>query len=328
MKNVAIGIDIGGTNTVFGLVDQEGNCLIKNNISTLQFETPDDLIKSIYEHIQVMLTSFDERIIPIGIGIGAPNGNYFNGTIEYAPNLKWKGVINLIKICDQYFNMPVFVTNDANAAAIGEMTYGACKGVNDFIVLTLGTGLGSGIVANGNIIYGHDGFAGELGHTIIDENGRDCACGRKGCLETYVSATGIVRTARILLAESSISSILRNVSAEKLTAKIITDAAKKGDTMALRIFNITAQKLGFSLANTVAMYSPEKVVLFGGLANAGELITQPTKKYMEQYLLNIFKNKVQIVASQLEDGNAAILGASSLVWNELKKPHFEKADLN
>jgi glucokinase len=325
--NVAIGIDIGGTNTVFGIVDAKGNCLDKKKLLTTDFSTPELLVKAIFEQVQIMLISIDGAKT-IGIGVGAPNGNYYNGTIEYAPNLKWKGVVNLIKLFTKYFDVPVYVTNDANAAAIGEMTYGVAKGVKDFVVITLGTGLGSGIVSNGELVYGFDGFAGELGHTIIEEDGRECACGRRGCLETYVSATGIVRTAQIMLARYSKPSILRNVSDEKITAKAIAEAANKGDALAQEIFDFTAKKLGFSLANLVAITCPELIVFFGGLANAGESITDPTKKYMEQNLLQIFKNKVEIVPSGLEGGNAAILGASSLVWNELKKENFEKIELN
>lgn len=327
MMNVAIGIDIGGTNTVFGIVDAKGNCLDKKTIATTDFSTPEGMVKVIFEQVQVMLLSLKD-VHPVGIGVGAPNGNYYNGTIEYAPNLKWKGVINLIKLFRKYFDVPVFVTNDANAAAIGEMTYGKTQGVRDFIIVTLGTGLGSGIVCNGELVYGHDGFAGELGHTIIEENGRECGCGRKGCLETYVSATGIVRTAQIMLARYSKPSVLRDLSDEKITAKAIAEAAKKGDALAQDIFDYTAKKLGLSLANMVAITCPEVIVLFGGLANAGESITDPTKKYMEQNLLQIFKNKVDIIPSGLKGGNAAILGASSLVWNELKKESFEKVELN
>lgn len=327
MINVAIGIDIGGTNTAFGIVDVNGNCLDKKSLLTTDFSNPQLLVKAIFEQIQVMLISLEEVNV-VGIGVGAPNGNYYNGTIEYAPNLKWKGVVNLIKLFRKHFDVPVFVTNDANAAAIGEMTYGVAKGVKDFVVVTLGTGLGSGIVSNGQLVYGYDGFAGELGHTIIEEDGRECGCGRRGCLETYVSATGIVRTAQILLARSSKPSMLREASGEKITAKIIAEAAKQGDALAQEIFDFTAKKLGFSLANLVAITCPEMIVLFGGLTNAGESIIDPTKKYMEQNLLRIFKDKVNIVPSGLKGGNAAILGASSLVWNELKKESFEKVELN
>jgi glucokinase len=327
MKKVAIGIDIGGTNTMFGIVDSIGNCLVKKNILTTDFETPEKLIITIYKEVQVMLLSLSD-VIPVGIGIGAPNGNYYNGTIEYAPNLKWKGVINLIQLFRKYFDIPVYVTNDANAAAIGEMTYGVAKNSKDFVIITLGTGLGSGIVCNGQLVYGHDGFAGELGHTIVEENGRECACGRKGCLETYVSATGIVRTAHIMLAEHSKPSLLRKTSDDKITAKTIAEAAQKGDALALDIFDFTAKKLGLSLSNLVAITSPEMIVLFGGLANSGESILDPTQKYMEENLLLIFKNKIKIIPSSIKGNEAAIMGASSLVWNELKKEQLEKTSLN
>ena len=327
MKRIALGIDIGGTNTLFGLVDNEGICLAKKSLPTTDFGTPEKLIQAIFKEVQEMLLSLADVQV-VGIGIGAPNGNYYNGTIEYAPNLKWKGVVNLIQLFRKYFDLPVYVTNDANAAAIGEMTYGVAQGVKDFIVITLGTGLGSGIVCNGQLMYGHDGFAGELGHVIVEENGRECACGRKGCLETYVSATGIVRTAHIMLAKYSKPSILRKISDDKISAKSIAESAQKGDALAIDIFDFTAQKLGLSLANAVAITSPEMIVLFGGLANSGESITDPTQKYMEENLLQIFKNKVKIIPSSLKGGTAAIMGASSLVWNELKKDQVEKAALN
>ncbi|MCC7331645.1 MAG: ROK family protein [Flavobacteriales bacterium] len=320
MKKIAIGIDIGGTNTLFGLVDNSGECLTKKSLLTSNYDTPEKLIKAIFDGVQEMKDDRNDIEI-IGIGVGAPNGNFYNGTIEYAPNLKWKGVINLIQLFRKYFDLPVYVTNDANAAAIGEMTYGVAKGINDFVVVTLGTGLGSGIVSNGKLIYGHDGFAGELGHTIVEENGRDCACGRKGCLETYVSATGIVRTAHILLAKSSKPSI---ISDEKITAKSIAEAAQKGDSLALEIFDYTAKKLGLSLANLVAITSPKIIVLFGGLSNSGESISEPTQKYMEEYLLQIFKNKIKITQSFFKEGTAAVIGAGSLVWNELKNDETNK----
>lgn len=327
MKTVVLGIDIGGTNTEFGLVDETGKSYHKQNIETNKYKIPEDFVATIYKHIQTILAATNQFEL-VGIGIGAPNGNFYNGTIEYAPNLKWKGVVNLNKLFNQYFNVPVYVTNDANAAALGEKIYGDAQKAKNFAVITLGTGLGSGIVINNQLVYGADGFAGELGHTIVEENGRECSCGRKGCLETYVSASGIVRTARILLAQTSKDSLLRKVSDDELTSLSITEAAQKGDTLAIEIFEFTAKKLGFSLANYVAITSPELIILFGGLAKAGALLLQPTKKYMEYNLLQIFKDKVEIKTSGIKEGDAAILGASSIVWNEIKQKRFEKLELN
>jgi glucokinase len=328
MKAVTIGIDIGGTNTSFGIVDRAGNCLAKDRVLTTDFDRPEDCIQALHQKIEHALNHIKEPIILKGIGIGAPNGNYYNGTIEHAPNLKWKGVINLIKLFGNYFDVPVAVTNDANAAAIGEMIYGAAQGMNDFMMVTLGTGVGSGIVSNGALIYGNDGFAGELGHTIIEPDGRECGCGRKGCLETYTSATGIVRTAHMTLTKSSKQSVLRDVPFKNITSKLIAEAAQNHDPLALEIFDYTAKKLGFSLANTIALTSPETIILFGGLAQAGHLLLEPTQQYMEANLLNIFKGKVKLILSSLDGNNAAILGASALAWQELDKANHDKVQYN
>lgn len=307
---LVIGVDIGGTNTVFGLVDEQGNCLAQNNLKTTDFPLVEDFVTNVVKEINLLISTLNSIEI-IGMGIGAPNGNFYTGSIDFAPNLKWKGRIPLVKLFAAYFNFPIFLTNDANAAAIGEGIYGAAKEVNDFIMVTLGTGLGSGFVVNGNLVYGHDGFAGELGHTIVEKNGRSCGCGRKGCLETYASASGIVRTAKEFLLNSN-NSLLADLN--EITSKSIADAAHKGDKLALDIFDYTAEKLGFSLANTVAISSPKLIVLFGGLAQSGDLIIKPTKKYMEAYLLNIYQNKVAIVPSKLKAADVAIIGASALAW--------------
>ena len=309
-KQLAIGIDIGGTNTVFGVVDEKGNCLAQNSIKTSDFPQVSEFVAIVSKEVNILIDSLGHTEI-IGMGIGAPNGNYYTGTIDFAPNLKWEGIVHLVDLFKEYFKFPIYLTNDANAAAIGERIYGAAKGVDDFIMVTLGTGLGSGFVVNGNLVYGHDGFAGELGHTIVDKNGRACGCGRKGCLETYASASGIVRTAKEFLANSE-NSLLSGLN--EITSKSIADAAHKGDRLALDIFDYTAEKLGFSLANTVAISSPKLIVLFGGLAQSGDLIIKPTKKYMEDYLLNIYRNKVDILPSKLKASDAAILGASALAW--------------
>jgi len=307
---VAIGVDIGGTNTVFGLVDEQGNCLVQQSIKTKDFPDPENFVAVLSAKLKELIAS-EKNLTVIGLGVGAPNGNYYTGTIDFAPNLNWKGVVPLVQLFEKHFSFPVVLTNDANAAAIGERIYGAAIGIDDFVMVTLGTGLGSGFVVNGNLVYGHDGFAGELGHTIVEKNGRVCGCGRKGCLETYASASGIVRTAKEFLVNSSESLL---VDVEEISSKSIADAALKGDALALEIFDYTAEKLGFSLANTVALTSPKLIVLFGGLAQSGDLILKPTKKYMEAYLLNIYQNKVAIFPSKLKASDAAILGASALAW--------------
>ena len=317
MTKVALGVDIGGTNTVFGLIDKNGKCVFESKIDTRSFETPNLLIKTVSSTLNKVLND-DPEIELIGIGVGAPNGNFHTGLIEYAPNLKWEGIIDLVSLFYDFFKVPVYVTNDANAAAIGEMTYGAAQQLSDFILVTLGTGLGSGFVSNGKLIYGHDGFAGELGHVIIDQNGRLCGCGRKGCLETYASATGIVKTAEEQLLTSNKKSILRKYTT-KLSAKDIASAANIGDELAIEIFDFTAEKLAFGLANIVPITSPKTIVLFGGLANAGPLLTIPLKKYFESFLLKIYQNNIDIILSELKNNYAAILGASALVWNEIKK---------
>jgi len=309
-KQLVIGIDIGGTNTVFGLVDEQGNCLAQDSIKTSDYPLVDGFVAHVSMCLKELMSVHSDAEI-IGMGIGAPNGNYYTGSIDFAPNLKWEGVIPLVDLFSKHFDFPITLTNDANAAAIGERIYGAAKEVNDFIMVTLGTGLGSGFVVNGNLVYGHDGFAGELGHTIVEKNGRTCGCGRKGCLETYASASGIVRTAKEFL-EKPNNSLL--VDLNEITSKSIADAALKGDRLALDIFDFTAEKLGFSLANTVAISSPKLIVLFGGLAQSGDLIIKPTKKYMEANLLNIYQNKVEILPSKLKASDAAILGASALAW--------------
>ena len=318
MIEAAIGIDIGGTNSVFGIVDKEGKCLAESSIKTNEYETAGDFVRVMAEGIKKLIKEYKEDLKIVGIGIGAPNGNYFNGTVEFAPNLRWKGVIPFCELFKEHFNLPVILTNDANAAAIGEMIYGAAKGMKDFFIVTLGTGLGSGFVANGEMIYGHDGFAGELGHTIAVSDGRQCGCGRKGCLEQYASATGIVKTVKELL-KSNHKSILNEILREEITSKKIFEAAKKGDKLALEAFDYTGKILGRSLADAVAITSPEAIILFGGLALAGDYIFKPTKRSMEENLLNIFKNKVKLLPSKITDSNAAILGASALVWKEINK---------
>lgn len=315
---LAAGIDIGGTNTAFGLVDETGKIIFRDSLETKKYPHPEELAKATTELILKSISNFESRISNfefVGVGIGAPNGNYFNGTIEFAPNLNWKGVIPLAYYFEKYSGVKAVLTNDANAAAMGEMIFGGAKGMKDFLFITLGTGLGSGIVVNGEMVYGHDGFAGELGHIIVERKGRICGCGRQGCLETYCSATGIVKTYAELKVEAlSREGRLNMESFGEITAKTIHERAQKGETEALEAFRKTGEILGTALANAVAMTSPEAIFLFGGLAQSGDFIFKPTAKYFEENLLNIYKNKVKILPSLLNENDAAILGAASLVF--------------
>lgn len=315
MKDLVIGIDIGGTFTKFGFVDLNGEIYEEGRI-------PSDVHTDINDYLEDLKKAIQEKKKKDynfkGIGIGAPNGNYYNGTIEYAPNLKWKGVINLNLLFTQAYDLPVAVTNDANAAAMGEMLYGGAKGMKNFIMITLGTGLGSGIVTNGQMVYGHDGFAGELGHVTVDTEGRKCGCGKRGCLEAYVSVTGIERTVFELLGKETEDSELRGICFNQLDAIMISKAADNGDKIAKKAFEETGKILGLKLADAVAHTSPEAIFLFGGLASAGDHILKPTRKYFEKYLLTIYKDKIKIELSALQDKNIAVLGAAALIWNEVK----------
>ncbi|MCD8173099.1 MAG: ROK family protein [Alistipes sp.] len=318
MKSLAIGIDIGGTNTAFGLVDPEGEMYGESIMSTKQFPDFERYVEELYIGIQNLIRQLEFPVDIVGIGIGGPNANHFNGTIENAANIVWQGVVPVVDKMKRYFpTIPVIITNDANAAAIGEMVYGGAKGMKDFIVVTLGTGLGSGFVSNGKLIYGHDSFAGELGHVIVNRTGRRCGCGRKGCLETYVSATGIKRTVFKLLADHTEESEFRYIAYNDLTAEMITKAALNGDPLAIEAYEYTGMMLGQALADAVAITSPEAIFLFGGLAKAGKYIFEPTRKYMEMHMLSNFQNKVKILPSGIDGKNAAILGASALVWDSI-----------
>jgi glucokinase len=317
MEPLAIGIDIGGTGTKFGIVDRVGNVLFSSEMSTRKHAEVETFIDELYNHLSDLIAKAGGVGRMKGIGVGAPNGNYYTGTIEYAPNLPWKGIIPLAKMIEDKFKLPVTLTNDANAAAIGEMMYGAAKGMNDFIMITLGTGVGSGIVANGKLVYGHDGFAGELGHTIIIPDGRmHDGTGKKGSLESYASATGVRLTTLELLEKSDQPSWLRNVPVDEIDSKKVYDAAMEGDELAKSIFEYTGKILGLALANFVMFSSPEAIVLFGGLTKAGDLILKPTRESMEENLIQVFQNKVKILVSHLKESDAAILGASALVWEK------------
>ena len=315
--NVVIGIDIGGTNTKLGIVDREGNILAESAIPTRAHEEAARLIARMNEAITGMTGSLANLTVK-GIGIGAPNANYYHGTVEHPPNLSWEGVTDVVGLFRTYTLLPVAITNDANAAAIGELIFGAGKGLKDFIVITLGTGLGSGIIVNGQLVYGHDGFAGEIGHMTVEDEGRECGCGRRGCLEAYCSATGICRTVFELLCCRRAESVLRDVSFNDLTAKQIFEAALQGDPIAREAFAVTGRILGRKLADSVVHTSPAAIILFGGLASAGELIFEPTRRALEDHVLNIFKGKVRVIPSGLKKGTAAILGAAALIWNELE----------
>jgi glucokinase len=319
-KKVVVGIDIGGTNTVFGFVDREGNILAEDRLKTSHYDEAEVYVAALYEKIMVTLERIEDDIEILGFGIGAPMGNINKGTIEYAANLPWKGIIPLADLFKRHTDLPVVVTNDGNAAAVGEMVYGGARDMKNFVVITLGTGLGSGFVIDGKLVYGHDGFAGELGHIAVrpGPSNRECGCGKKGCLETYVSATGLKRTLLKVMADSIQPSELRKYSFDELDAELIHEAAKRGDPLAKRAFEQTGRMLGFKLADVVAHTNPEAIFLFGGLAKAKELIFVPAREQMEENLLHIYKGKVKLLPSELSTQNAAVLGASSLIWS-LKK---------
>jgi len=314
-RPLVIGIDIGGTGTKYGIVDRDGNVLFSGEISTKKHPTIESFIDDLYAELSELIKQAGGTGRIKGIGIGAPNGNYYTGNIEYAANLVWHGIIPLAKLMEAKFKLPVVITNDANAAAIGEMTYGAAKGMKDFIMVTLGTGVGSGIVANGHLIYGHDGFAGEIGHTIVIPDGRvHEGTEKKGSLESYASATGVRLNAIEILEKSKEPSLLRKVPKDKLDSKAVYDAAIEGDKLALEIFEFTGRILGIALANAVMMTSPEAIILFGGLTKAGDLILKPTRDHMEANLIKVFQHKVKLLISHLKESHAAILGASALAW--------------
>ena len=310
----AIGIDIGGTNTKYGIVNHRGEIIFEGSIKTDKYANVQDFIEGLHEKLQPEIEK-RSALNFIGIGVGAPNGNFYTGTIEYAPNLKWKGIIPLAKMIQDKFGMPAKLTNDANAAAVGEMMYGAARGMKDFIMITLGTGVGSGIFANGELILGHDGFAGELGHSIVVPGGRvHPNTGAMGSLEAYCSATGVAFTAKEYLTGTEEASTLRDIPLDELDSKAVFDAAVSGDSLAQKVFKTTGDILGMALANFIMFSSPEAIILFGGLTKAGDILMTPIKESMERNLLPIFKNKVKLIFSELKESDSAILGASALVW--------------
>ena len=318
LKPYVIGLDLGGTNSVFGIVDSRGDIKATTAIKTQGYgDNVEAYVDASIEALKIIIDQVGGIDKIKAMGIGAPNGNYYNGTIEFAPNLEWRrnGVVPLAKLFSDKLGIPVALTNDANAAAIGEMTYGVARGMKNFIVITLGTGVGSGIVINGQLVYGCDGFAGELGHVIVKENGRQCGCGRKGCLETYCSATGVARSAREFLANSDEPSLLRELDPEKITSYDVAVAAGKGDKIANEIFEFTGKILGEACADFAAFSSPEAFIFFGGLTKAGDLIMNPIKKAYDETVLNIFKGKAKFLVSGLEGSSAAVLGASAVGWD-------------
>lgn len=307
---------MGGTNTCFGIVDARGNVIASSSIKTRKHADINDYIDELHQELTKLIVENDAVDKINGIGVGAPNGNYFTGMIEDAPNLPWPSPIPLAQLISDKFGIPCIITNDANAAALGEMTYGVARGMKNFIMITLGTGVGSGIVVDGNIVYGNDGFAGELGHFVIDhtENGRPCGCGRSGCLETYCSATGVARTAREILSKRTEDSPLRQLDPDKITSYDVFKAAEQGDSIALDIFDFTGKVLGTSCADFVTFNSPEAIIFFGGLTKAGEYLMKPLREAFEKNTLNIFQGKTKLLISSLNGSEAAVLGASALGW--------------
>lgn len=314
MKPYVLGIDIGGTNTVFGIVDARGNVIASSSIKTQRHNDFYLYLDELYAAASKLIEANDATDKIQGIGIGAPNANYYTGRIENAVNLPWPS-INLAELVSEKFGIPVAITNDANAAALGEMTYGAARGMKDFIMITLGTGVGSGIVINGQMVYGANGFAGELGHVIVKRNnGRLCGCGRIGCLETYCSATGVARTAREFLEARTEPSILRNLEIDAITSKDVYDAAIQGDKLAKDVFEYTGNILGEAMADMVSFSAPEAFILFGGLSKSGDLLLKPVCEALERNMLPCFKGLAKVILSELKEADAAVLGASALGW--------------
>lgn len=332
IHSVVLGMDIGGTTTALGLVDRQGHIYKRDTIPTLSHEPAEKFFKRVFERCNDWLKDGgkeggkegdrlenperQDQYDLKGIGIGAPNANYYRGTVEYPPNLDW-GLVQVLELVKTYYPLPSAITNDANAAALGEMMFGAAKGMNHFIQITLGTGLGSGIVVNGDVIHGHDGFAGEIGHISMDPEGRICGCGNPGCLETYASATGIIRTVFELLARATESNAFREIPYNELTSKIIFQEAQKGNEIALQAFEITGDILGRGLAISAAHLNPGAIVLSGGLAQAGDFIFKPTHESLEKRLFPVLKNKIKLIPTALPEGDAAILGSAALIWKEL-----------
>lgn len=320
-NEVSVGIDVGGTISKIGIVDNEGNILSSTTIQTNAYQEVEAFINGLYIKIEECISEIDRDIHLKGIGIGAPNANYYNGTVEHAPNLKWKGILPIVELFRKYYKeIPVVLTNDANAAALGEYYFGGGKEMENFIAITLGTGLGSGIIVNGTLLLGKNSFAGEMGHINMKLDGRKCGCGKRGCLETYVSATGLTRTVAEMLANEDDESSLRDVPFNQLDSKLIAEKAEGGDSIARKAITYTGEILGRALADMVIIFNPEAIFFLGGLANAGDMLLNPARKVMEDNLMEIFKNQTEFMVSrlQLQGKNIAILGAGALVWKAIE----------
>ena len=316
-KPYVLGLDMGGTNSVLGVVDARGHVLARTSIKTQAFPNIDDYVNALYEEAIKIVDSVGGMDLIRGIGAGVPNGNYYTGYIQDAMNLPWQ-TVPFAQLMSDKFGIPCMITNDANAAAMGEMTYGAARGMKNFIMITLGTGVGSGIVIDGKVVYGHDGFAGELGHTcaVRGEEGRQCNCGKKGCLEAYASATGVARTAKEIISSTTKDTILRKLDIDAITSKYVYEAAEQGDEVAKEIFDFTGTILGQQLADFIAFSAPEAIVLFGGLTKSGHWIKDPVEKAMNENVLPLWRNKVDVLFSDLKEADAAVLGASALAWGD------------
>ena len=316
-KPYVLGLDMGGTNSVLGVVDARGHVLGRTSIKTQAYRDINDYVNALYEEAEKIIEPLGGMEMVRGIGAGVPNGNFYTGYIQEAMNLPWQ-TVPFAKLVSERFGLPCRITNDANAAAMGEMTYGAAKGMKNFIMITLGTGVGSGIVIDGNVVYGHDGFAGELGHTtaVRGENARPCNCGKMGCLEAYASATGVARTAKEILTSTTKETLLRQLDVDNITSKDVYDAAEQGDEVAKEIFDFTGTILGQQLADFIAFSAPEAIVLFGGLTKSGDWIKRPIEEAMNKNVLPLWKNKVKVLFSDLKEADAAVLGASALAWSE------------
>ncbi len=312
MADYVLGVDIGGTNTKFGIVESNGNIIKEGSFTT----GVDGTVDEFFDRLEENLGEYAHHSDIIAAGVGAPNANYYKGTIEHSPNIHWGEIVPFAEKFKAKFNKPIYMTNDANAAAMGEMIFGGGRGMKNFVIFTLGTGLGSGFVVDGKLVYGHTGYAGEVGHVTVNPNGRYCQCGKRGCLETYVSATGIKRTAFKLMADYPQPSELKGYSYDDLTAKRITEAALNNDFLAIKAFEYTGKMLGQALADTVVHTSPEAIFLFGGLVHAGDLLLKPAKQHMEENIFAMFRNTTKVIPSELMDKNAAVLGASALAWAE------------